>query len=167
MRILPVMVRLERLRADHADVLLAFERENREFFARSVPDRGDAYFTQFASRHEALLAEQDTGAIHFHLVLDGYGALVGRANLVDVRDGAAEVGYRVGASAAGRGVATAAVAELCRLAAGSYGLSTLTALTSPDNPASAAVLRKNGFTAVEEIDIDGEPAVRHRRRLAG
>ncbi|MEV6950351.1 GNAT family N-acetyltransferase [Streptomyces sp. NPDC051183] len=159
------MVSLERLRADHAAALLAFERENREFFARSVPDRGDAYFAEFASRHEALLDEQATGGIHFHVVLDEHGALIGRANLVDVRDGAGEVGYRVGEHAAGRGVATAAVAELCWLAAGSYGLSTLTALTDLDNPASAAVLRKNGFAAVEEILIAGKPVVRHLRHL--
>ncbi|MFD9334425.1 GNAT family N-acetyltransferase [Streptomyces sp. NPDC060028] len=161
------MVRLERLRAGHAQSLLAFERENREFFARSVPDRGDAYFAEFAARHQALLDEQDCGTIHFHLVLDERGALVGRANLVDVQDGTAEVGYRVGARAAGRGVATAAVAELCRLAAASYGLSSLTAVTTLDNPASAAVLRKNRFGAVEEITLDGQPGVRYLRRLGG
>ncbi|MGO4759286.1 GNAT family N-acetyltransferase, partial [Streptomyces sp. 2MCAF27] len=44
-----ITVRLERLRADHAPALLAFERENRAYFARSIPDRGDSYFTEFAS----------------------------------------------------------------------------------------------------------------------
>ncbi|MFJ6795107.1 GNAT family N-acetyltransferase [Streptomyces sp. NPDC091268] len=161
------MVRLERLKAEHARSLLAFERENREFFARSVPDRGDAYFTAFASRHQALLDEQETGTIHFHLVLDASGAVVGRANLVDVHDGSAEVGYRVGARAAGRGVATAALAELCRLAAEDYGLRTLTALTTPDNAASAAVLLKNGFAAVGEATVAGRPGIRYRRTLPG
>ncbi|WP_406291610.1 GNAT family N-acetyltransferase [Embleya sp. NBC_00896] len=158
------MVRLERLRADHAPALLAFERENREFFTRSIPDRGDAYFAEFAVRHQALLTEQDTGLIHFHVVLDEHGALVGRVNLVDVADGAAELGYRVGARAAGRGVATAAVEEVCRLAA-AYGLSTLTAMTTLDNPASMAVLGKNGFAAVEDVEINGRPGVRYRKVL--
>ncbi|NUV38105.1 GNAT family N-acetyltransferase, partial [Streptomyces sp. KAI-27] len=38
------MPELQRLRADHAPALLAFERENRAWFARTISDRGDAYF---------------------------------------------------------------------------------------------------------------------------
>ena len=65
--ILPPMVTLERLRPDHATALLAFERANRAYFARSISDRGDAYFTEFAARHKAFLAEQDAGVCHFHV----------------------------------------------------------------------------------------------------
>jgi ribosomal-protein-alanine N-acetyltransferase len=43
------MVTLERLGPGHAEALLAFERENREYFARGGPDRGDACFAQFAA----------------------------------------------------------------------------------------------------------------------
>lgn len=94
---------LEPLRADHADALLAFERENRAYFARTVPDRGDAYFTPegFAARHRALLAEQHAGVCRFHVVLAERGDVVGRVNLVDLADGGAELGYRVGERAAG------------------------------------------------------------------
>ncbi|MCC3776704.1 GNAT family N-acetyltransferase [Streptomyces sp. UNOB3_S3] len=160
------MIRLERLRADHAPALLAFELENRAYFARSVPDRGDAYFTGFASRHEALLAEQETGTIHFHIVLDDdSGRLIGRVNLVDVERGTAELGYRIGERAAGRGVATAAVAALCRLAATTYGLSSLTAVTTLDNPASRTVLERNGFTLTDHITVGDRPGVGYRRRL--
>ncbi|MFB9517233.1 GNAT family N-acetyltransferase [Streptomyces purpureus] len=159
------MVRLERLRADHAEALLAFERENREYFARSVPDRGDAYFAEFPTRHRLLLDEQDAGGIHFHVVLDEEGHLIGRVNLVDVEDGSAELGYRVGERAAGRGVATAAVAEVCRLAATVYGLSGLMAETTLDNAGSRAVLERNGFVVVEEITLVGKPGVRYRRAL--
>ncbi|MEU0739023.1 GNAT family N-acetyltransferase [Streptomyces sp. NPDC006134] len=163
------MVTLERLRAGHADALWAFERENRAYFARSVPDRGDAYFTPagFAARHRALLAEQHAGDCHFHVVLDDDGRLVGRVNLVDVADGSAELGYRVGERAAGRGVATAAVAEVCRLAAADYGLVSLTAVTTLDNPASLTVLARNGFTRVAELQVDGRPGVRCVRGIPG
>ncbi|WP_031481429.1 GNAT family N-acetyltransferase [Streptomyces bicolor] len=159
------MVTLERLRADHADALLAFERENREYFARSIPDRGDAYFDPagFAARHEALLAEQDAGICHFHVVLDGDGHLVGRVNLIDVEDGSAELGYRIGERAAGKGVATTAVAEMCRRASTAYGLTSLVAVTTLDNRASRAVLEKNAFTAVGEVTIDGRPGIRYTR----
>ncbi|MFE0252921.1 GNAT family N-acetyltransferase [Streptomyces sp. NPDC059010] len=159
------MVTLERLRADHADALVAFERENREYFARTVPDRGDAYFTPagFAARHEALLAEQDAGICHFHVVLDGDGRLLGRVNLVDVADASAELGYRIGERAAGKGVATAAVAEVCRVAGTAYGLTSLVADTTLDNLASRAVLERNAFTAVEHLTVGGRPGIRFLR----
>lgn len=48
----------------------------------------------------------------------------------------ADLGYRVAQHAAGRGVATATVRELCRLAATRYGLDTLCAATSHENTAS-------------------------------
>ncbi|MCX5376990.1 GNAT family N-acetyltransferase [Streptomyces sp. NBC_00091] len=161
------MIRLERLRADHADALLAFERENRAYFARSVPDRGDAYFVEFAARHRALLAEQDAGVCHFHVVVDDRGELVGRVNLVDVEEGAAELGYRIGEGSAGRGLATAVVGEMCRLAATAYRLTSLTAVTTHDNPASTAVLGRNGFTAVGHVSLAGRPGTRYQLQLAG
>ncbi|WP_330294501.1 GNAT family N-acetyltransferase [Streptomyces sp. NBC_00503] len=161
------MLRLERLRADHETALLAFERENREYFARSVPDRGDAYFAEFPARHLALLAEQAAGTCHFHLVVDEAGELAGRINLVDAEDGTADLGYRIGERAAGRGAATAAVGEVCRLAASEYGLHTLTAATTLDNAASAAVLRRTGFTVVGDTVLNGRPAIQYRRALDG
>ncbi|MGW6710754.1 GNAT family N-acetyltransferase [Streptomyces sp. NPDC054956] len=160
------MLRLERLRADHGDILLAFERENREYFARSVPDRGDGYFTGFDARHRSLLAEQEAGTCHFHLVVDEHGELVGRVNLVDVEDGTAELGYRIGERAAGRGMATAAVGEVCELAASRYGLHVLTAVTTLDNGASDAVLRRTGFAVVGELTVDGRPGLSYRRALS-
>ncbi|MGW4167874.1 GNAT family N-acetyltransferase [Streptomyces chartreusis] len=163
------MPTLERLRADHAEALLAFEHENREYFARTVPDRGDEYFTPagFAARHRALLAEQDAGVCHFHVVLDGEGRLVGRINLMDVEDGSAELGYRVGELAAGKGVATAAVAELCRLASASYALTSLVARTTLDNLASRTVLERNAFVSVGETTVGGRPGIGYRREHLG
>ncbi|WP_264925073.1 GNAT family N-acetyltransferase [Streptomyces sp. A012304] len=158
---------LERLRVEHAEALLVFERENRAYFSRTIPDRGDAYFAEFAAQLQARLAEQEAGTCHFHVVVDQDGELIGRVNLVDVEDGCAELGYRIGERAAGRGVATAAVGDVCRLAAAEYGLSALTAMTTLDNPASRTVLEHNGFTAVGDIHIDGRPGLRYRRPLDG
>ncbi|MFI5829966.1 GNAT family N-acetyltransferase [Streptomyces sp. NPDC051578] len=159
------MVRLERLRADHEDALLAFERKNRAYFARTVPDRGDAYFADFPGRHRALLAEQEAGVCHFHLVFDAEGQLAGRINLVDVQEGSAELGYRIGESAAGRGLATAAVAAILRLAADPYGLRELSAVTTLDHPASMTVLTRNAFTPTGDPLIDGRPGIRYTHRL--
>ncbi|MCM0678008.1 GNAT family N-acetyltransferase [Micromonospora phytophila] len=159
------MSHLERLAAHHAAALLRFERENREWFARSVPDRGDGYFTGFDARHADLLAEQATGGCHFHVLVDDDGAVLGRFNLVDVADGAAELGYRVAERVAGRGVATDGVRRVCALARDGYGLTRLTADTTLDNAGSLAVLRRTGFTPVGEVSLGGRPGLRHVREL--
>ncbi len=158
---------LERLTAEHAGGVLAFERENRGFFASSVPDRGDDYFTPdgFADRHRALLAEQAEGRCHFHVVLNSYGRIVGRVNLVDVADGSAELGYRVAEADTGQGVARAAVAQVLRLAATDYGLTALTAVTTLDNEASRALLARTGFVETGERLVDDRPGTAYRRVL--
>ncbi|MEU2156415.1 GNAT family N-acetyltransferase [Streptomyces sp. NPDC019396] len=159
------MPELQLLRPDHAPALLAFERENRAHFAASVPDRGDGYFLHFDERHRALLAEQEAGVCYFHVLVDAEGEIQGRVNLVDVADGAAELGYRIAKRAAGRGLATRAVRELCQRAAGRYGLSVLRAETTLDNPASQAVLTRTGFAVVGETELDGRPGLSYLRSL--
>lgn len=143
-------VALERLTDAHAEAVLAFERENRAYFAASIVDRGDAYFEEFAVRHAALLAEQEAGICRFHVLVDPTGAVVGRVNLVDLENGSAELGYRIAEKAAGKGLATAAVRALAQIAASDYGLTTLRAGTSVSNLASQAVLTRAGFRQVGE-----------------
>ena len=119
------MPELERLRADHAAAVLAFESANRAYFASSISDRGDGYFETFAERHRALLAEQDAGA----------------------------------QQVTGRGVATAAVRDLCLLASTEHGVRTFRAAASHENVASQRVLLKAGFVEVgpaEPSDIGGK-----------
>ena len=55
------MPELQRLRADHAAAVLAFELANRGYFAASISDRGDEFFDQFAERHSALDEDLQTG----------------------------------------------------------------------------------------------------------
>ncbi|MGI5480067.1 GNAT family N-acetyltransferase [Streptomyces lavendofoliae] len=158
---------LQPLRPDHAPALLVFERENRSFFAASIPDRGDDYFARFDARHLALLAEQAAGTCYFHVVTGDDGEVLGRVNLVDVADGAAELGYRFAERATGRGLATAAVREVCSLAAAEYGLTTLRAVTTVDNAASRAVLARTGFRSTGGVELDGRPGLRFVRHLGG
>lgn len=157
---------IERLRLDHGAALLAFEQENRGYFAASIPDRGDAYFAQFAARHRELLAEQAAGLHHFHVLVGGGGEVLGRVNLVDVADGSAELGYRIAEKAAGKGLATAAVREVCALASAAYDLSSLRAETTLDNAGSRSVLARAGFVPAGDIVLDGRPGLRYLRRLA-
>lgn len=157
------MPELQRLRPDHAPALFAFEQENRAFFAASIPDRGDAYFTDFDARLTALLAEQASGLCHFHVLVAPDGEVLGRFNLVDVEDGSAELGYRVAEKATGRGLATATVHRLCALAVEEYGLTTLRASTTLDNPASQAVLTRTGFVPTGELLLGGRPGIGYVR----
>ncbi|MFC4008186.1 GNAT family N-acetyltransferase [Nonomuraea purpurea] len=156
---------LQRLRLDHASALFAFEQENRAYFAASIPDRGDDYFARFADRHAALLAEQAAGGCHFHVLVDDRGQVVGRVNLIDVADGSAELGYRIAEAAAGQGLATNAVRQVCALAATEYGLITLRAATTLDNLGSRTVLARTGFTVIAETVFDGRPGLRYERNL--
>ena len=153
-------VALERLTADHADALLAFERENREYFAQSIADRGDEFFANFTEMLQARLAEQTEGVCQFHVLVADDGAVVGRVNLIDIEDGSAELGYRIAERAAGRGLATAAVRAMARIAAKEYGLRQLTAGAAKANVASWTVLERAGFRRVGESPGDalvGEP----------
>lgn len=146
------MPELQRLRVDHATAVLAFELANRAYFAAAVSDRGDEFFEQFADRHSAMLAEQEAGIGAYYVLVAEDGSILGRFNLYRIQDGTADLGYRVAQHAAGRGVATGAVQELCRLAAVDHGLRTLRAATSLGNAASQKVLSKAGFVPMGPAD---------------
>jgi RimJ/RimL family protein N-acetyltransferase len=160
---------LQRLRADHAPAVLAFELVNRAYFATFVSDRGDEFYDHFSEEYNALLAEQEAGTCVFHVLADEDGTVLGRFNLFGLEDGTARLGYRVAQHVAGRGVATAAVRELCRLAAAKYGLRTLRAATARQNVASQRVLAKAGFVVAgpaDPADLGGKPGTWYQRTLS-
>ena len=163
------MPELQRLHADHAAAVLSFELANRAYFAAFISDRGDEFFDQFAERHSALLAEQEAGICAFYVLVADDGSVLGRFNLYDFEDGTAKLGYRVAQQVAGRGVATATVRELCRIAAARHGLRTLRAATSHENAASQKVLTKVGFVPVGPAgpaDLGGKSGTWYQRDLA-
>jgi len=160
--------RLEQLDAGHALAVLAFELDNRAYFAASISDRGDEFFSEFPGRYSALLAEQEAGTGAFYVLVAEDGSVLGRFNLYGLEDGTAVLGYRVAQQAAGRGVATASVRELCQIAAERYGLRLLRAATSHDNAASQRVLAKAGFVPVgpaAPADLGGKSGTWYQRDL--
>ena len=162
------MPELQQLNAGHAPAVLAFERANRAYFAASISDRGDKFFEQFAERHRARLAEQDAGQAAYYVLVADDGSILGRFNLIFTGAGTAVLGYRVAEHAAGRGVATATVRELCQLAAARHRLRTLRAGTSHDNVASQKVLAKAGFVPAgpaDPADLGGKPGTWFQRDL--
>jgi ribosomal-protein-alanine N-acetyltransferase len=159
---------LELLHADHAPAVLAFELTNRAYFAAFINDRGDEFYDQFPDRHSAMLAEQEARICAFYVLVADDGSVLGRFNLYDFEDGTANLGYRVAQQAAGRGVATTTVRELCRIAAARHGLRTLRAATSHDNAASQKVLTKAGFVSVgpaTPADLGGKAGTWYQRDL--
>jgi ribosomal-protein-alanine N-acetyltransferase len=159
---------LQRLDAGHAPAVLAFELANRAYFAASISDRGDEFYDQYSDRHRALLADQEAGLCVFYVLVADDGSVLGRFNLYDIGDGTADLGYRVAQHVAGQGVATAAVRELCRLAASWHGLRTLRAATSRGNAASQRVLAKAGFVPAGPADpahLGGKPGTWYERDL--
>src|SRR5579859_5332204 len=154
------MLELQRLNAGHALDVLAFELGNRDYFAASISDRGDAFFDQFTELYSASLAEQEGGSCAFYVLVGENGCVLGRFNLYDVKDDCADVGYRVAKRYAGRGLATTYLRELCRLAVSQHGLRMLRAAASSANVASQRVLAKAGFVPVGPADpavLGGQP----------
>src|ERR1700733_11508617 len=95
-------------------------------------------------------------------ILDADGAVCGRINLNSIIRGAfqgASVGYWVSASHIGRGLATAAVADVIGQGFGEYRLHRIEAATLLHNTPSQRVLARNGFRpfALSEgyLQLDG------------
>jgi len=145
---------------------LAFELANRAYFATFVSDRGDEFYDHFSERYNAPLAEQEAGTCVFHVLVGEDDTVLGRFNLFDLEDGTARLGYRVAQHVAGRGVATATVQELCRLAAAKYRLRMLRAATAHQNVASQRVLAKAGFVVAGPADVGGKPGTWYQRALS-
>jgi [ribosomal protein S5]-alanine N-acetyltransferase len=160
---------LQQLDAGHASAVLAFELANRAYFAASISDRGDEFYDQFTDQHRALLAEQEAGNCACYVLVAEDGSILGRFNLYRLEGGSADLGYRVAQHVAGRGVATATVRELCRLAVARHGLRTLRAATACGNAPSQRVLAKAGFVPVGPADpasLGGKPGTWYQRDLA-
>ncbi len=149
------MYELQPLRGDLEAAVFAFEQENRTYFARSISDRGDRFFEEFAERHRELLADQRAGTGAYYVLVDDLGAVVGRFNLYELQEESAEVGYRVAERVSGRGVATSALRELCRIARDDIGLRRLRATASQANVASRRVLANAGFVVTGPADVAG------------
>jgi ribosomal-protein-alanine N-acetyltransferase len=162
------MPELQRVQADHEQAILAFETANRGYFTRSISDRGDDFFEHFAERHRELLDRQNAGEGAFYVLVADDGSILGRFNLTFAGDGVAELGYRLAEQATGRGVATATVIDLCRIAASQHGVRIVRAATSHANVASRAVLLKAGFEPVAPADpseIGGKEGMWFERAL--
>ena len=153
------LIRLELLSEENSIDVYSFEKENREYFERSLPPRPAHYFDLvegFKEITRELLTEQTNRDVYMHLIRDSQGAMVGRINLSVLENDqkTAELGYRIGENYTNLGYASEAVKLVLDKAFHTYGLNKIVAGTATDNLASKRVLLKNGFTFSKIIEND-------------
>lgn len=135
---------------DDVPVLTELLRVNRDFLAPWDPVRDDDYYTadgQTAAIRDAL-ERTAKGYTLPHVIVDDTGRVVGRITLNGIVRGplqSCSVGYWVSASENGRGLATAAVRDMQRIAFDELNLHRLQAETLLHNLGSQRVLERNGF----------------------
>jgi ribosomal-protein-alanine N-acetyltransferase len=156
-------MRLTRLiTPEDAPVLAELLRANRDFLAPWEPVRSENYFTVAGQRAVAVraLARYEQGLTVPRVILDEAGQVAGRVNLVRGAFQSASLGYWLSAAANGRGLATAAVRDMIRVAFGELGLHRVEAATLLDNFRSQRVLERCGFVhfgvALSYLNIAGK-----------
>lgn len=153
------------LESSDANELTELLINNRDFLGPWEPLRDDEFFTaakQSEITHTALTAYAAGSMVPF-IIFNGDGNIAGRLNINGIVRGAfqsAALGYWVGQSENGAGLATAAVADAVEYAATELKLHRLQAETLLHNERSQRVLEKNGFTryglAPDYLKIAGE-----------
>lgn len=136
----------ESLNKSHADQLLAFELENREFFESVIAPREEVFYSPaYVLAHIENLLNLNRQSLNYPYVLVQNGSIIARANIKEMQSGGvAEIGYRVGKIHAGKGIGSLCVAHLVNTGI-NLGLKQLSAFVINNNPASEKVLLKNGF----------------------
>jgi ribosomal-protein-alanine N-acetyltransferase len=144
------------LEREDAAELAAVLAANRAFMAPWEPVRDDRYFTADGQQDVIAAAleqhAQGTGLPHVIIVepvgSGEPGGIVGRITLNGIVRGpflSCSVGYWVSEAVNGRGLATAALREMVRVAFDELGLHRVQAETLVHNHASQRVLERNGF----------------------
>lgn len=96
-----------------SEALLAFETQNREWFESHIDPRPASFYsTQGVADHiDGYLSGFARGTWHPFVIENANDEIVGRANLKDINvsQGSAEVGYRIGQRHCAQGLATLAL----------------------------------------------------------
>ncbi len=158
-------LRLESLKREHVDALLAYHVRNREHLKPYEPARSEESYTRAAVLEEIELAEgfaNDELAFTFAVFERDRRDIVALVHVLHVMRGPrhdAMLAYSVDREHQGRGIATEAARAVVRFAFEELNLHRLATGYFPDNVASGKVLRKLGFAfegyARDYLFIDG------------
>jgi [ribosomal protein S5]-alanine N-acetyltransferase len=136
---------------DDVPVLAELVAANREFLAPWDPVRDEGYYTVAGQREvvgDALLRHSQ-GSMLPHVILAQSGRVAGRITLHNIVRGSFQscgLGYWLNAADNGRGLATAAVLDIIKVAFCDLGLHRVQAGTLLHNVRSQRVLERAGFT---------------------
>ena len=138
---------------DDVPELTRLARVNRDFLAPTSPYRDEAFFTEEGQRAGVtdVLEGNRAGTTRPHVILDGRGRVVGRITLNEIVRGPflfCHLGYWVAEEDNGRGLATAAVRDIVRVAFDELGLHRVQAGTLLHNATSQRVLERTGFERI-------------------
>ena len=143
---------LETLTRDEVAAILDGDRDGRAW-ADDYPTEGDLVVAAVIGEAGEYYAENATLAVFQVRDASSGDAIGGIGFLSAPRDGEAEVGYGMVASARGRGLATEALQAVVLLAH-DHGVERVVALTDPSNTPSHAVLERTGFVKDGEVRTD-------------
>ncbi|MDD1784278.1 GNAT family N-acetyltransferase [Enterovibrio sp. ZSDZ35] len=135
------------LSLDHCSALLDFEIRNKAWFEQHIPPRPARFFDlpglTRATRQSIDLQGHQT---HLMFVVENESKqIIARANIHDIQDEYAEIGYRVCEKEIGKGIATNAVMALLEICRSELTVDYVLAKTTPQNIASQKVLERTGF----------------------
>nr|WSX51633.1 GNAT family N-acetyltransferase [Streptomyces sp. NBC_00974] len=142
-------VEMRDIRLEDAAGLAEVLVRNQAYMAPYEPRRTAAFYTEAGQRARIgeLLAERDGGRARPYVLVAGTTP-IGAINLGSIALGplcSGGVGYWMDQAWTGRGLATAALEEVCRIARDEVGLHRIQAGTLVGNVASQRVLAKAGF----------------------
>lgn len=140
--------RLRPFRMEDADSL-THHANNRKISARLRDRFPHPYTKDDAQRFLSAVARRSHDATEFVLAIEVDGNAVGGIGVIlgtDIERVSGELGYWLGEEYWGRGIVTAAIRQFAPWAMQRFNLTRLHADSFHDNPASARVLEKAGFT---------------------
>ncbi|PKF49235.1 GNAT family N-acetyltransferase [Enterovibrio nigricans] len=138
------------LSLDHCPALLDFEIRNKAWFEQHIPAR-PAHFFDLPGLTRATRQSLDSQSPHTHLMFvveNAQKQIIARANINEVFDDHAVIGYRVCERETGKGIATKAVTALLDVCRHELTVDHVIAKTTSQNIGSQKVLRRAGFICI-------------------
>lgn len=145
-------MQFELLNYHHDAKLLAFELANKQWFESLIEARPNTFYSlEGIEEHiKQLDVMHKLGKSRSYVVLQE-DEIVARANLKDISQGSAAVGYRVAHQKTSMGLGKRCLSHLIYTAKESLMLSRLHAQVLDNNPASLHLLQKAGFVKTRTI----------------
>lgn len=142
----------EALSKNHVNKLLDFELKNKKWFESYIEPRSDDFYShKGVIKHIDFLINQINSGNAFCGILLKHNVIVARANLKNISDQSAYVGYRVSKDFTSQGVASYCLERLIDIGNSKLNLKQLNAQVLNNNPASMHILHKFGFEAIGTI----------------